>query len=47
MGIVLRMGADLVALRLFQDRIGMGAAVGRRAWVAGELSSGLGSGVGF
>lgn len=47
MEIVLRKGADLVALRLLQDRMGMGTAVGRRAWVAGELSSGLGSGVGF
>lgn len=47
MEIVLRKGADLVALRLLQDRTGMGTAVGRRAWVAGELSSGLGSGVGF
>lgn len=47
MEIVLRKGADLVVLRLLQDRMGMGTAVGRRAWVAGELSSGLGSGVGF
>lgn len=49
MGIVLRKGAVPVALRLrlLQDGIGVGADVGRRARVARELSSGLGSGVGF
>lgn len=31
MGIILRKGAHLVVLRLLQDRIGIGAAVGLRA----------------
>lgn len=47
MGIVLRKGAVPVALRLLQERTEVGADVGRRARVARDFSSVLGSGVGF